>query len=202
MGAQVDRALRRAMFLAKSPIHSSSGGALDPPISSPRPAARPSPGTRRTLNQGPRARRRRRSRISVCRASVPDAGRLWIRRLTETAYNFPSFAANALVPKLCLGMPMSRQLCCPARETEFRKTSAFQNRVWERGLSQRRCSSLPDLHPRIIGAVHLVAGFDAERFVKGNQVGNGTSDTEKTRGVDVGLDADGEVLGTNLVHPA
>src|SRR2546430_15405154 len=45
-------------------------------------------------------------------------------------------AVNALVPKLCLGMPMSRQLCCPSNETEFRKPSAFPNRVWERGDSK------------------------------------------------------------------
>jgi hypothetical protein len=28
---------------------------------------------------------------------------------------------GSLVPKLCLGMPMSWQLCCPSCETEFRK---------------------------------------------------------------------------------
>jgi hypothetical protein len=34
-------------------------------------------------------------------------------------YSTPQF--RLFVPKLCLGMSLSRQLCCPSCETEFRR---------------------------------------------------------------------------------
>jgi hypothetical protein len=39
---------------------------------------------------------------------------------------FLGAALLILVPKLCLGMPMSRQLYCPSCETEFRRQTRSQ----------------------------------------------------------------------------
>src|SRR3954466_3738939 len=61
------------------------------------------------------------------------------------------------------------------------------------GISRSRYP-LPDLHPHIIRAVHLIAGFDAEGFVEWDHVRHGTGDAEEAGSVDVGLDADGQVL--------
>src|SRR4051794_26584705 len=60
---------------------------------------------------------------------------------------------------------------------------------------------LPDLYPGVVGAVHLVAGFDAEGVVERHHVSYRTGDAEEAGGMDVGLDADGEVLWTDLIHP-
>jgi hypothetical protein len=43
-----------------------------------------------------------------------------------------------LVPKLCLGMPLSRQLCCHTGETEFRRQVRYQTEFGNEGLTARR----------------------------------------------------------------
>src|SRR3954465_13433691 len=73
-----------------------------------------------------------------------------------------------LVPKLGLGIPLSRQLYCPLDETEFRRQGRYPNRVWERGprngqrrlgaaataLEEGRTTSLREVD-RLAGAVDL-----------------------------------------------
>src|SRR3954453_970785 len=63
-------------------------------------------------------------------------------------------------------------------------------------------TDLPDLYSQIICPVHFIAGLHAEGFVEGDHVSNRPGHAEEAGRVDVGLDPDSKILGTDLVHPA
>ena len=72
----------------------------------------------------------------------------------------------------------------------------------ERGSAEQATERLPDLHADIITTVHLVSRLNAEGVVERDHVSHRAGDAEEAGGVHVCLDADSEVLGTDLVHPA
>src|SRR5204863_5050692 len=62
--------------------------------------------------------------------------------------------------------------------------------------------ALPDVHPRLLGAVHRVARPHAERLVERRQVAQRADDAQMVRRVHVGLHLERERLGPDLGHPA
>src|SRR5205823_2584245 len=60
----------------------------------------------------------------------------------------------------------------------------------------------PNLHPYRVPPVHLVARPHAERLVERQHVRHRAGDTQKTRRMNVGLDANREILRSDLIHPA
>ena len=94
-----------------------------------------------------------------------------LRRLTQTPYNF-------LVPKLCLGMTLSRQLRCPICETEFqrqvRSQTEFGNEAAE-GLAERKAKCA-----WLLG-VKSDDGIDGAGAARGQPAGNKRDEHERRR---------------------